>query len=36
MSNDVTSIIRVGIKGTSTGVSVLSDYIPASYEESVG
>ena len=35
MSNDVTSIIRVGIERTSTGISVLSDYLPTSYEESV-
>jgi len=35
MSNDVTSIIRVGVKRTSTGVFVLSDYLLAAYEESV-
>jgi hypothetical protein len=36
MSNDVTSIIRVGVERTSTGIPLLSDYLLASYEESVG
>jgi len=33
MSNDVTSIIRVGVERTSTGIPILSDYIPTAHEE---